>query len=259
MLEDGIDERLKDLPVDARGVELVWGEVRGGDHDAPRFEEPLEEGAHEQGVTDVQHVALVETEQRRLLHEGLRHERHGVADAAELLADAVQLAAHVQHEIVKVGAAARQTALLDSRVEHVHHHRLARARIAIHINTSRGPRGRARAQGRKIANQLLEADQARYLSLSVANSARSHIFLIFLQQVSARGCESPARLQRHSSFEERSAWERAKGPGSRNRRIAMRQPCAGRGHTRQTLPRCAHRWARESASNRGLSGKPGGA
>mmetsp|Transcript_76073 Transcript_76073/g.211473 ORF Transcript_76073/g.211473 Transcript_76073/m.211473 type:complete len:402 (-) Transcript_76073:500-1705(-) len=64
MIEDGVDKGLEDFAIDTRRIELVGREV-GRRHDrAAGLEEPLEKGAHEKRVADVEHVAFVEAQQR---------------------------------------------------------------------------------------------------------------------------------------------------------------------------------------------------
>mmetsp|Transcript_108747 Transcript_108747/g.307430 ORF Transcript_108747/g.307430 Transcript_108747/m.307430 type:complete len:334 (+) Transcript_108747:165-1166(+) len=69
--QDRVDERLEDLAVDPGGVQLVRGKVGRCNHRAAGLEQPLEEGAHDHGIANIQDMALIEAKQGRLLQKAL--------------------------------------------------------------------------------------------------------------------------------------------------------------------------------------------
>ena len=138
------DERQEAIAVEAVLVEPVGRPVGGRDHGQAALEQALEQPAQDHGVGDVDDVELVEAEQAIALGDVGGQDLQRVLGRPGL-AQLVQAALHLEHELVEVDAPMRHAP--QAVGEQVHQHGLAAADAAMEVDAPRR-RHRLPARGR---------------------------------------------------------------------------------------------------------------
>lgn len=122
-------------------VQVVRVAVRGGyQHHAVRHER-LDQSAQDHGVRDIDDLELIETQHLGGLGDVRGNERHGVEVVAVLRAHLVQAFVHVLHEVVEMDARFGRDIGWQRVEEQIHQHRLARAHVAVHVQSLGQGRG----------------------------------------------------------------------------------------------------------------------
>lgn len=137
-LMDHIDERQEQVPLQPIEIQVFWRPIRSNKHHNSVLHETLKQPFQDHGISDVQHLELIDEEERQVLDKSVACDLDRLARfASEFHVELVLHLVHQKHEFLVVKALLA-FADVEALVEEFNHVGLARARFSVEVHRADG-------------------------------------------------------------------------------------------------------------------------